>query len=164
MAGAGTMRRRAAVLATAILAVAAVSFERAAVARSATSTHSLAVRYLAIAQAGNTHLDRDFDSLEGRDHDDLARAQADLRDAAATERLFDQRLLTIPFPPAIEHVARALYRINQVRAQLTYGASFATTLAFLHSYEPALDAANVPVERFVRQIRSQLGLPPPDTS
>jgi hypothetical protein len=164
MAGAGETRRRFAVLATAILVAAAVSFAAAAVATSTTSRHALATRYLAIAQAGNRHLDRDYDSFEGRDHGDLARAQADLRDAAATERLFDQRLLTIPFPAAIEHVARALYRINQVRAQLTYGASFATTLAYLHSYEPALDAANVPVERLVRTIRSQLGLPPPDTS
>jgi len=163
MAGAGKMRRRAAVLATAALAMASGSFDTA-LALSATSRHVLAAHYLAIAQAGNSHLERDFDSLEGRDHGDLARAQADLRDAAATERLFDQRLLRIPFPPAIERVARALYRINQVRAQLTYGASFATALAFLHSYQPSLNAANVPVERFVRAIRSQLGLPPPDTS
>ena len=164
MAGAGKMRRRLAVLAAATLAAAAVSFDTAAVVRSAMSRHALAARYLAIAQAGNSHLGRDYDSLEGRDRGDLVRAQADLRDAAATERLFDQRLLAIPFPPAIEHVARELYRINQVRAQLNYGASFATTLAFLHSYKPSLDAANVPVERFVRAIRSQLGLPPPDTS
>ena len=164
MAGAGKTGRRVAVLATAALAVSAVSFGTGALGRSVSSRHALAARYLAIAQAGNSHLERDFDSLEGRDHRDLARAQADLRDAAATERLFDRRLLAITFPPAIERVARALYRINQVRAQLTYGASFATTLAFLHSYEPSLDAANVPVERFVRTIRSQLGLPPPDTS
>ena len=64
----------------------------------------------------------------------------------------------------MEHVARALYRVNQLRAQVTYGASFARTLAFLHSYEPPLDAANVLVERFVSTIRRQLGLPPPDTS
>ncbi len=164
MTGAGKTGRRVAVLATATLAIAAVSFDTVALATTATSTRALAARYLVIAEAGNRHLERDFDSLEGRDHDDLARARADLRDAAATERLFDRRLLGIAFPPAIENVARALYRVNQVRAQLTYGASFATTLAFLHSYEPSLDAANVPVERFVRTIRRQLGLPPPDTS
>ena len=164
MAGAGKMRRRVAVLAAAALVMSAGSFDTGALALSATSRHQLAARYLAIAQAGNRHLERDFDSLAGRDHGDLARARADLRDAAATERLFDRRLLEIPLPPAIERVARALYRINQVRAQLTYGASFATTLAFLHSYEPSLGAANVAVERFVRAIRSQLGLPPPDTS
>ena len=163
MTGAGKMRRNLAVLATAGLTMAAISFDAAAAA-AATSIHALAARYLAIAQAGNSHLERDFDSLEGRDHNDLARAQADLRDAAATERLFDRRLLGIAFPPAIENVARELARVNQVRAQLTYGASFATTLAFLHSYEPPLDAANVPVEGFVRTIRRQLGLPPPDTS
>ena len=164
MIGAGKIRRNLAVLATAALAIAAVCFDTVAVATTATGRRALAARYLVIAQAGNVHLDRDFDSLEGPDRNDLARARADLRDAAATERLFDQRLLGIPFPPAIENVARALYRINQVRADLTYGASFASTLAFLHSYEPPLDAANVPVERLVRTIRRQLGLPPPDTS
>ena len=161
MARAGETCRNLAVLATAALAMVAISFDTAA---AATSRHALAARYLAIAQAGNSHLDRDFDSLESRDRNDLARAKADLRDAAATERLFDQRLLAIPFPPAIERVARTLYRVNQLRAQLTYGASFAATLAFVHSYEPSLDAANVPVERLVRAIRRELGLPPPDTS
>jgi len=164
MATAGEMRRRVTVFAMAALATAAVSFAASAAAASPTSTRALAARYLAIAQAGNSHLERDFDSLEGRDRNDLARARADLRDAAATERLFDRRLRAIDFPPALERVARELYRVNQLRAQLTYGASFATTLAFLHSYGPSLDAANVPVERFVRMIRGQLGLPPPEAS
>ena len=47
-------------------------------------------RYLVIATAGNRRLNADFDPLERRDRNDLARAKADLRDAAATERLFSQ--------------------------------------------------------------------------
>ena len=164
MTGAAKIRRNLAVLATAGPRDRRPSRSTPQPATATSSTPALAARYLAIAEAGNSHLERDFDSLEGRDHNDLARARADLRDAAATERLFDRRLLGIAFPPSIEQVARQLYRVNQRRAQLTFGASFATTLAFLHSYAPALDAANVPVERFVRTIRRQLGLPPPDTS
>src|SRR4051794_2834723 len=50
---------------------------------------ALAARYRAIAEAGNRRLDHDFDAFEGRDHDRLAAADADLRDIAATERRFD---------------------------------------------------------------------------
>ena len=42
-------------------------------------------RYLAIAEDGNRRLEVDFGRLTGRDRDRLAAAQADLRDAAATE-------------------------------------------------------------------------------
>jgi len=47
---------------------------------------------------------------------------------------------------------------------LTSAAALSASLGALHSYEPVLDAANAPVERSVRTIRRQLGLPPPDTS
>lgn len=131
---------------------------------SGTTRQALAARYLVIAEAGNRRLETDFDPLEGRDRSNLIRARADLRDAAATERLFDRRLLQIKFPPEIEQVARRLYRVNQARATLTAAAAVATSLRWLHSYEPVLDAANGPVEQAVRTIRRLLGLPPPDTS
>ena len=128
------------------------------------SPRSLAQRYLAIAEAGNRRLEHDFDPLEGRDRDNLVRARADLADAAATERLFDRRLLAIRFPPAIEAVAKRLYRINEKRATVTAAAAAAATLSNLRSYEPVLDAANVPVEQAVAELRRLLGLPPPETS
>ena len=129
------------------------------VARSA-----LAAQYLMIATAGNRRLEADFDPLEKRDRNDLVRAKADLRDAAATERWFDRRLLRIMFPPETERVARELYRVNQARARLTAAAAASTTLPGLHSYEPPLNAANGPVELAVATIRRQLGLPPPSSS
>jgi hypothetical protein len=125
---------------------------------------ALAARYLMIATAGNRRLEADFDPLEKRDRNDLVRAKADLHDAAATERLFDRRLLQIVFPPEIERVARQLYRVNQARARLTAAAAASATLPGLHSYEPLLNAANGPVERAVATIRRQLGLPPPSSS
>jgi hypothetical protein len=124
---------------------------------------ALAARYLAIAQAGNRRLEADYDPFETRDRNDLVRAKADLRDAAATERLFDRRLRRIPFPPETEQVARELYRVNQARARLTAAAAAATSLPRLHSYQPLLDAANGPVERAVGTIRRELGLPPPSS-
>jgi hypothetical protein len=142
-------------------------------ASRATATSGLAVgsarralgaRYLVIATTGNRRLNADFDPLEKRDRNDLARAKADLRDAAATERLFDRRLLRIVFPSATERVARDLYRVNEARARLTTAAAASTSLRQLHAYEPRLDAANKPVEQAVRTIRWQLGLPPPPTS
>jgi hypothetical protein len=87
-----------------------------------------AARYLAIAKAGNRRLEIDFDRLEGRDRNRLAAAEADLRDAAATERLFDRRLLRIAFPSQTERVARVLYRVNQARARLTTAAAASTSL------------------------------------
>ena len=123
-----------------------------------------AARYLAIATAGNRRLDVAFGRLQRQDHNRLAAAEADLRDAAATERLFDRRLLQIAFPPRIEQVARLLYRVNQARAALTTAAATSTSVRQLHAYQRRLTAANRPVEDEVTTIRRQLGLPPPSTS
>ena len=121
-------------------------------------------RYLAIAIAGNRRLEIDFDRLQGRDKGHLRAAAGDLRDAAATERLFDRRLLAIALPPATERIARLLYQVNQARASLTAAAARSVSLPQLRSYQRRLAAANEPVEAAVRVIRSQLGLPPPSTS
>ena len=119
--------------------------------------------YLAIARPANRRLETDFDGLD--DHrNDLAAAKADLRDAAATERQFDRRLLALKLPAATETVARLLVTTNEARARLTTAAAASTSLSQLHRYEPRLTAANTPVEEAVRVIRSQLGLPPPETS
>ena len=123
-----------------------------------------AARYLAIANAGNRHLDTDFDRLEGPDHARLGAAQADLRDAAATERSFDRSLLAISFPAQTEAVARELFAVNEQRAALTTAAAGSASLTQVASYEKQLTAANVPVEKAVTTIRAQLGLPPPPTS
>lgn len=131
---------------------------------AAASRRVLAAQYLVIARAGNRRLEDDFDPLEGRDRNHLAAAKADLHNAAATERLFDRRLLRIKFPTGIERVAHELYWINQIRAKLTVAAAASTSLRRLHAYESRLDAANVWVEQAVNTIRRQLGLPPADTS
>jgi hypothetical protein len=125
---------------------------------------ALAASYLAIAVAGNRRLDIDFGWLDGRDRSDLAAARADLRDAAATERLFDQRLAGIAFPAGTEMIARLLVLSNQARAQLTTAAAGSLSLPQLQAYRRQLTAANGPVEEAVSVIRSQLGLPPADTS
>ena len=119
--------------------------------------------YLVIAHPANRRLETDFDGLD--DHrGDLPAARADLRDAAATERQFDRRLLALRLPAATETVARLLVTANEARARLTTAAAASTSLSQLHRYEPRLTAANQPVEEAVRVIRSQLGLPPPETS
>jgi hypothetical protein len=102
--------------------------------------------------------------MEKRDRNNLSRSKADLADAAATERLFDRRLMRMRFPLVTERVARDLYRINQARATLTAVAASSTSLRQLHAYWPRLNAANGIVEKAVRTIRRQLGLPPPPTS
>ena len=123
-----------------------------------------AAEYLAIADAGNRRLDTDFDHLAGRDSANLTAARADLHDAAATERQFDRSLLAIAFPSASETVVRALFEANQSRAALARAASASTSRGRLRQYEHRLAAADPPVERAVTTLRSQLGLPPPDTS
>ncbi|MFI5081134.1 MAG: hypothetical protein ACHQCE_08680, partial [Streptosporangiales bacterium] len=119
--------------------------------------------YLVIALPANRRLETDFDGLDDH-HGDLAAAKADLQDAAATERQFDRRLLALKLPAATETVARLLVTANEARARLTTAAAASTSLSQLHRYEPRLTTANAPVEEAVRVIRSQLGLPPPETS
>lgn len=132
--------------------------------QAAASLHPLATRYLTIARAGNRRLETDFDSLAGPGSRRLAVAQADLRDAAATERLFDRRLLAIAFPAPIERVARLLAGVNEARASLATTAAASVSLRQLATFQPKLTAANGQVEEAVRVLRGQLGLPPPDTS
>jgi len=116
------------------------------------------------AVAGNHRLEIDFDGLSGPDRDRLDAARADLRDAAATEKTFDTALLSLPLPPAMMATARALVAANEARAALTLRAAVSRTLDELRSYGPQLAAADASVEQQVRTIRSQLGLPPPETS
>jgi hypothetical protein len=125
---------------------------------------ALAARYVAIAKAGNARLEIEFDRLHERDRGHLAAAHHDLRDVAATERRFDQRLLGIAFPAGTERIARFLYWVNQTRASMTIGAASSRSLTELHADEQRLKAANVPVEQAVAIVRSQLGLPPPESS
>jgi hypothetical protein len=139
------------------------SFAAPAQAVSPAQRKAAARSYLAIARPANRRLETDFDGLD--DHrGDLAAARADLRDAAATERQFDRRLLALKLPAATETVGRLLVTANEARARLTTAAAASTSLSQLHRYEPRLTAANRPVEEAVRVIRSQLGLPPPETS
>ena len=136
----------------------------AAVTVAAAQLPALAARYLTIARPANGELDHDFDGLKDNRNRDLAAAAADLRDAAATERRFDGQLIAIAFPPSAERIARLLFAVNQARASLTGTAAAATSWRQLSGYQRRLDEANRPVEDAVTVIRSQLGLPPPDTS
>jgi hypothetical protein len=123
-----------------------------------------AAAYLTIANAGNKRLDTDFDRLQGPDRVDLAAARADLRDIAATEHLFDQRLAALKLPPGPEAWAHTLIRVNETRAALTTRAAAGVSPAQLAGYRRPLAAANVPVESAATAIRVELGLPAPDTS
>jgi len=125
---------------------------------------ALAARYLAIAQAGNRRLEVEFNRLHKEDRLRLAAAHRDLREIAGTERLFDQRLLDIPFPAATDRIARFLNWVNQARAGMTAAAASAPSLERLHTDERRLTEANKPVEQAVAILRSQLGLPPPETN
>ncbi len=136
----------------------------AAPAVSPAQRKAAARTYLAIAVPANHRLDADFDGFDDNAYDDLAAAGAYLRDAAATERQFDRRLLGLTLPPATEEIAHLLVTANQARARLTGTAAASTSLSQLRGYERRLTAANAPVEQAVRVIRSQLGLPPPETS
>jgi len=125
---------------------------------------ALATRYLAIAVAGNRRLEAEFGRLHKQDRVHLAAAHRDLREIAATERLFDRRLLGIPFPPATKRIAQFLYWVNEARASMTVAAASSPSPTRLRADERRLNEANKPVEQAVTIIRSQLGLPPPETS
>jgi hypothetical protein len=123
-----------------------------------------AAQYLAVAAPANRQLDHDFDGLADNEAAHLAAAEADLRAAATTERLFDHQLIAITFPAKTEAFVRLLVTVNQARAQLTSTAAASASLGRLDGYVRRLDAANGPVEEAVQVIRSQLGLPAADTS
>ena len=135
----------------------------ASAGRTPAASDQLPRQYVAIADAGNHHLERDFDGLRS-DRGDLGLARRYLLDAAATERLFDRRLLSLRLPTSIEVVARQLVAANESRARLADKAAASVSLAELRGYEARLTAANAPVEDAVRVIRDMLGLPPPETS
>jgi hypothetical protein len=106
----------------------------------------------------------DIDGLTGRDRGRLSVSRADLRDASATEKLFDRHLLAIGFPSAIKTIALSLYSANQARAALTSQAAMSRSLGQLRTYERRISAADETVEQQVRRIRNALRLPPPPTS
>jgi hypothetical protein len=133
-------------------------------ALSPATRKALAAKYLAIAQPANHSLDVENDGYSDAEHDDLAEARKDLLDETATEAQFDQQLLAIRFPAAVEQQVQALVRANQARIQLTQRQARATTLASLRAFDGQHKAADDAVEAPVRQIRQLLGLLPPATS
>jgi hypothetical protein len=128
------------------------------------SPKALATQYLTIAAPANRQLDREVDAYNDQARRNLTVAESALRAEAATERRFDQLLLTIRFPARIAATAHALARINQGRIDLTELQAESTSLAGLQSFTAGHQAADAAVEVQVRAIRRQLGLPPPDNS
>jgi hypothetical protein len=150
--------------ASAVLVAIAVATCACSSSRNGTATSPAAAKYLTIAEVGNRGLGRAFDALDERDHDNLVAARADLRAAAEIERTFDRSLTAIAFPPAIKETAGALVRVNEARAAVASKAAASPSLQELRGYEGQLSAANAAVEKEVRTLRHQLGLPPPETS
>jgi hypothetical protein len=126
--------------------------------------HALAAEYLAIAEPANHRLDVEVSAYADHAHHNLAAAEHALRAEAATERSFDRQLAAIAFPPAIEATARALIRVNEIRARLALRQAAASSLPALRSFTAGHRAADAEVEAQVRVIRTELGLPPPAAS
>src|SRR6266568_984297 len=124
---------------------------------------ALAARYLAIARPANHRLEIEVDGFRDHRRDDLAKAVADLRAQAATERHFDRRLGRIRFPAAIEAIARRLIRANRSRIALTRREARSASLAELSTFTRRHKAADAAVEVPVKALRKALGLPPPET-
>jgi hypothetical protein len=150
-----------------LVAAGCASVGSARPAPSATASgglRSLAARYLAIAKPANHELDVEVDAYADNARHDLAAAEKALRAEAATERRFDRQLTAISFPPAIEATARALIRVNEIRARLTLRQAAVDSIPALLSFTATHNAANAELEAQVRFIRSELGLPPPEAS
>src|SRR6266700_33598 len=125
---------------------------------------ALAARYLAIARPANHRLEVEVDGFRHDRRHDLAKAAADLRAEAATERHFDRQLGRIRFPAAIEAIARRLIRANRSRIALTRREARSASLAELGTFTRRHKAADAAVEVPVKALRKALGLPPPETS
>jgi len=133
-------------------------------ASESASIRSLGARYLAIAEPANHRLDAEVDAYADNARHNLAAAENALRAEAATERKFDRQLAEISFPPAIEATAHALIRVNEIRVNVTLKQAAAHSIRALLSFTATHNAADAEVEAQVRVIRSELGLPPPETS
>jgi hypothetical protein len=131
---------------------------------TARNLQALAKAYLAIAVPANHRLDVEVDKYEDERHHDLAAAESALRAQAATERQFDRDLAKIGFPPQIAATARALIGVNEIRAGLAEREAKASSISELVSFDSAQKLADAQVEAQVRVIRTQLGLPPPESS
>jgi len=165
MKSSGARCRGAAVVLSAVIAAAGcASSHPAAAPASPARIRALAVRYLAIARPANHRLDEAVDGFNDHRRDDLAKAVADLRAQAATERQFDAQLAGIRFPAAIEAIARALIRANRSRIALTLREAQAMSVAGLRAFDRRHKAADAAVEAPVRALRKALGLPPPENS
>ena len=126
--------------------------------------HSLAAGYLAIAEPANRRLDAEVHADADHAHHDLAAAEQALRAEAATGRQFDRQLAGMSFPPPIEATARALIRVNEIRARLALRQAAAASIPALLSFTSSHEAADAEIEAQVRVIRAELRLPPPRTS
>ena len=131
---------------------------------SAAGLRALAAQYLKIARPANRQLDHAVDGFEDEQHDDVAKATADLRAEVVTERRFDRQLAAIRFPPAIAGIAAALIQANHARIHLTLAEARATSTAGLKKFKLRHAAADAAVEVQVKALRKALGLPPPATS
>ena len=130
---------------------------------TAAHRRELARQYLAVAGPANEALDHQVDTFEDAQHDDLATAVAALRGQARVERRFDRKLAAIGFPRPLDATAYLLIQVNRERIKLTLREARATSLKGLAAFRQRHRAADAAVERQVRMIRKQLGLPPPET-
>jgi hypothetical protein len=131
---------------------------------AALSTRQQRARYLEIADLANDKIGPMMDKLPRLMRTNIAGADADMWAIAASERLFDRRLLRIRFGPAVEPIAQQLYLANQSRASTTADAADAVSFGELRYDRIRLLEANAPLEAAVRAIRKKLGLPPPSSS
>jgi hypothetical protein len=125
---------------------------------------ALAKAYLAIAEPANHRLDIEVDKYQDERRHHLAAAESALRAQAATERQFDRDLAKIKFPPPIAATARALIAVNKIRASMAEREAMARSISELLSFDSEHKLADAEIEAQVRVIRSQLRLPPPETS
>ena len=128
------------------------------------SIKSQRARYLVIAGEANRKIGPMMNKLPTLMRTDIAGSDADMWAIAASERLFDSRLLRIRFSPGVEPIARQLYSANQSRAAITANSADAVSFQELRHDKLRLLQANAPLEAAVRAIRKKLGLPPPSTS
>jgi hypothetical protein len=125
---------------------------------------ALADTYMGIAVPANHSLDVEVDGYTDEEHSDLGTAEADLRAEAATIRVFDQHLGQIRFPPGMAATARALIRVNQLRATLIDQQARSSSITELESFDRQHHALDASVEIPVKILRRDLRLPPPSDS
>ena len=125
-----------------------------------TTAQTLKSEYMAILAPASQQLNADMAAYTATEGKSLAGAEAALTAEVALERAFDTSLAGITFPPAIAPIAKAAFRADVARANLTAQQAQSSSLIRMRSFNQRVQAASAAVQTELALLRKALDAPP----